>query len=162
MKKDFEKELTELINKHGMEKVFGDTPDFILAKVAFHAMAVFGEATKERDNWHGFRKADEKSSQDAKHNYPDDCNICKDRFKCADYLRKQPIGSLNQRFKTTNDKEEKMAIYNVFNEVGKHKSEEEKKVEELIKKTAEQLGKCPGEIMGTDILILKYKPKNIL
>ena len=59
MKKEFIQELTELINKHGMEKVFGDTPDFILAKVAFHAMAVFGEATKERDNWHGFRKADE-------------------------------------------------------------------------------------------------------
>lgn len=110
MKKDFKQELTELINKHGMEKVFGDTPDFILAKVAFHAMAVFGEATKERDNWHGFRKADEKSSKEAKHNYPDDCNICKDRFKCADFMSKQPISNLIQRFKTTKDKEEKTAI----------------------------------------------------
>ena len=106
MKKEFIQELTELINKHGMEKVFGDTPDFILAKVAFHAMAVFGEATKERDNWHGFRKADEKSSKEAKHNYPDDCNICKDRFKCADYLSKQPIGDLIKHIRTTQNAEE--------------------------------------------------------
>lgn len=84
MKKDFKQELTELINKHGLEKEMRDTPDFILAQVCIDAMAVFSEAIARRDEWHEFRKADEKSSQDAKHNYPDDCNICKDRFKCAD------------------------------------------------------------------------------
>ena len=77
MKKDFKQELTELINKHSLEKEMRDTPDFILAQVCIDAMAVFSEAIARRDEWHGFRKADEKSSQDAKHNYPDDCNICK-------------------------------------------------------------------------------------
>ena len=75
MKKDFKQELTELINKHGLEKEMRDTPDFILAQVCIDAMAVFSEAIARRDEWHEFRKADEKSSQDAKHNYPDDCNI---------------------------------------------------------------------------------------
>lgn len=74
MKKDFKQELTELINKHGLEKEMRDTPDFILAQVCIDAMAVFSEAIARRDEWHEFRKADEKSSQDAKHNYPDDCN----------------------------------------------------------------------------------------
>lgn len=105
MKKDFKQELTELINKHGLEKEMRDTPDFILAQVCIDAMAVFSEAIARRDEWHEFRKADEKSSQDAKHNYPDDCNICKDRFKCADFMRTQPIANLIQRFKTTTDKE---------------------------------------------------------
>lgn len=145
MKKDFEKELTELINKHGMEKVFGDTPDFILAKVAFHAMAVFGEATKERDNWHGFRKADEKSSQDAKHNYPDDCNICKDRFKCADYMRTQPIANLIQRFKTTKDKEEKAAIAGLLKEINADASgKPQNDIPEEVKEVAGKLAKAFG------------------
>lgn len=73
-------------------------------------MAVFTEAIARRDEWHGFRKADEKSSQDAKHNYPDDCNICKDRFKCADFMRTQPIANLIQRMRKTNDEEERKAI----------------------------------------------------
>lgn len=94
MKKDFKQELTELINKHGLEKEMRDTPDYILAEICIDAMAVFTEAIARRDEWYGFRKADEKSSQDAKHNYPDDCNICKDRFKCADFMRTQPIANL--------------------------------------------------------------------
>ena len=65
MKKDFKQELTELINKHGLEKEMRDTPDFILAQVCIDAMAVFSEAIARRDEWHEFRKADEKSSQDA-------------------------------------------------------------------------------------------------
>lgn len=32
MKKDFKQELTELINKHGLEKEMRDTPDYILAE----------------------------------------------------------------------------------------------------------------------------------
>lgn len=43
MKKDFKQELTELINKHGLEKEMRDTPDFILAQVCIDAMAVFSE-----------------------------------------------------------------------------------------------------------------------
>ena len=74
MKKDFKQELTELINKHGLEKEMRDTPDYILAQVCIDVMAVFSEAIAHRDEWHEFRKANEKSSQDAKHNYPDDCN----------------------------------------------------------------------------------------
>lgn len=111
MKKDFKQELTELINKHGLEKEMRDTPDYILAEICIDAMAVFTEAIARRDEWHGFRKADEKSSQDAKHNYPDDCNICKDRFKCADFMNKQPISNLIQRMRKTNDEEERKAIY---------------------------------------------------
>ena len=109
MKKDFKQELTELINKHGLEKEMRDTPDFILAQVCIDAMAVFSDAIARRDEWHEFRKADEKSSQDAKHNYPDDCNICKDRFKCADFMRTQPIANLIQRMRKTNDEEERKA-----------------------------------------------------
>lgn len=61
-----------------------DTPDFILAQVCIDAMAVFTEAIARRDEWHGFRKADEKSSQDAKHNYPDDCIAENYPFKVGD------------------------------------------------------------------------------
>lgn len=117
MKKDFKQELTELINKHSLEKEMRDTPDYILAEICIDAMAVFTEAIARRDEWHGFRKADEKSSQDAKHNYPDDCNICKDRFKCADFMRTQPIANLIQRFKTTTDKEEKTAIAGLLKQI---------------------------------------------
>lgn len=60
MKKDFKQELTELINKHSLEKEMRDTPDFILAQVCIDAMAVFSEAIARRDEWHGFRKADER------------------------------------------------------------------------------------------------------
>ena len=41
MKKDFKQELTELINKHCLEKEMRDTPDFILAQVCIDAMAEF-------------------------------------------------------------------------------------------------------------------------
>lgn len=61
MKKDFVKELTELINKHGLEKEMRDTPDYILAQVCVDAMGVFSEMVAARDNWHGFRQADEKN-----------------------------------------------------------------------------------------------------
>lgn len=44
MKKDFKQELTELINKHGLEKEMRDTPDFILAQVCIDAMTVFSDA----------------------------------------------------------------------------------------------------------------------
>lgn len=145
MKKEFIKELAELINKHGLEKEMRDTPDYILAQVCVDAMAVFSEAIDRRDKWHGFRKADEKSSKDAKHNYPNDCNICKDRFKCADYMRTQPIANLIQRFKTTKDKEEKAAIAGLLKEInadaaGKPETDIPEEVKEVAGKLAKALG----------------------
>lgn len=49
MAKDFKKELTELINKQGLEKEMRDTPDYILAEICIDAMAVFTEAIARRD-----------------------------------------------------------------------------------------------------------------
>lgn len=63
MKKDFKQELTELINKHGLEKEMRDTPDYILAEICIDAMAVFTEAIARRDEWHGFRKEREKAAE---------------------------------------------------------------------------------------------------
>jgi len=46
----FEKELTELINKHSMENA-SDTPDFILAHYLCNCLSAFNLATKERTKW---------------------------------------------------------------------------------------------------------------
>ena len=143
MKKDFKQELTELINKHGLEKEMRDTPDYILAQVCVDAMAVFSEAIARRDEWHGFRKADE----DAKHNYPDDCNICKDRFKCADFMRTQPTANLIQRFKTTTDKEGKTAIAGLLKQInadasGKPQNDIPEEVKEIAGKLEKAFGAC--------------------
>lgn len=54
----FLKEISEVINRNSMEAYFNDTPDYILAKVAVEAMEAFSDASKVRDDWHGFRKAD--------------------------------------------------------------------------------------------------------
>lgn len=146
MKKDFKQELTELINKHGLEKKMRDTPDYILAEICIDAMAVYyTEAIARRDEWHGFRKADEKSSQDAKHNYPDDCNICKDRFKCAGFMRTQPIANLIQRFKTTTDKEEKTAIAGLLKQINADVSgKPQNDIPEEVKEVAGKLAKAFG------------------
>lgn len=142
MKKDFIKELAELINNHGLEKEMRDTPDYILAQVCVDAMAVFSEAIARRDEWHGFREADEKSAKDAKRNYPDDCNICKDRFKCADYMKMQPIANLIQRFKRTKNKEEKAAIAGLLKEINADATgKPEMDIPEEVKEIAEKLGK---------------------
>ena len=138
MKKDFKQELTELINKHSLEKEMRDTPDFILAQVCIDAMAVFSEAIARRDEWHEFRKADEKSSQDAKHNYQDDCNICKDRFKCADFMRTQPIANLIQRMRKTNDEEERKAICDFVK--NKCKATLPKKLEDIPQEVKDVVG----------------------
>lgn len=145
MKKEFIKELAELINKHGLEKEMRDTPDYILAQVCVDAMAVFSEAIARRDEWHGFRKADEKGAKDAKRNYPDDCNICKDRFKCADYMKTQPIANLIQRFKSTKDKEEKAAIAGLLKQINADASgKPETDIPEEVKEVAEVLEKALG------------------
>lgn len=161
MKKEFVKELTELINKHGLEKEMRDTPDYILAQVCVDAMAVFSEAIARRDEWHGFKKADEQKPN-AKHNYPNDCNICKDRFKCADFLNKQPIGELIKHIRATENTEERLAIHRVLQHASDPRVATDKWADEMIKEAVKKLGKCPGEIMGTDILILKYEPKSII
>lgn len=145
MKKEFIKELAELINKHGLEKEMRDTPDYILAQVCVDAMAVFSEAIARRDEWHGFRKADEKSAKDAKRNYPDDCNICKDRFKCADYMKTQPIANLIQRMRKTNDEEERKAIFDFVKTA--YKATLPKKLEDIpqeVKDVAEVLETALG------------------
>lgn len=104
MNKNFEKKLTELINKHGMEKEFGDTPDFILAKVAIVSMMNFSAATQERDKWHGFKKADRPKPENFK--FPEDCKKCGKRFKCISFLLQEPISTLTERLQQTDDKEE--------------------------------------------------------
>lgn len=143
--REFEKDLAKLINKHGLGSRLGDTPDYLLAHVAFQAMAEFGMAAKERDKWHGFRKTDEKSAKDAKRNYPDDCNICKDRFKCADYMETQPIANLIQRFKTTKDKEEKAAIAGLLKEINADAAgKPETDIPEEVKEVAGKLSKVLG------------------
>lgn len=141
----FLKEIAEVINRNSLEAHFNDTPDFILAQVCIDAMAVFSEAIARRDEWHEFRKADEKSSQDAKHNYPDDCNICKDRIKCADFMRTQPIANLIQRFKTTTGKEEKTAIAGLLKQINADASgKPQNDIPEEVKEVAGKLAKVFG------------------
>lgn len=45
----FLKEISEVINRNSMEAYFNDTPDYILAKVAFIAMENFAEASARRE-----------------------------------------------------------------------------------------------------------------
>jgi hypothetical protein len=48
--REFESELSRLINTASMEGVFGNTPDWVLAKVAVEALKSFGAATVLRDD----------------------------------------------------------------------------------------------------------------
>ena len=52
-RQEFREALMHLINKHGMESVFGNTPDFILAGVAYDAMNTYGDHVNDRDRWYG-------------------------------------------------------------------------------------------------------------
>jgi hypothetical protein len=118
MKKDFIKELAELINKHGLEKEMRDTPDYILAQVCVDAMAVFSEAIARRDEWHGFRNADaEKPKEEQKPESKIDCSKCEFRMKCAEYMSKCKISELIENFKKTDDNEEKIMINAVLKDV---------------------------------------------
>lgn len=118
MKKDFVKELTELINKHGLEKEMRDTPDYILAQVCVDAMAVFSEAIARRDEWHGFRQADaEKPNEQQKAENNIDCSKCEFRMKCAEYMSRCKISELIDYFRKANDKEEKIMINAVLKDV---------------------------------------------
>ena len=48
----FEKELSNLINKHSREDA-SNTPDFILAKFLTECLYAWNGATQKRENWHG-------------------------------------------------------------------------------------------------------------
>ena len=87
-----------------------DTPDFILAQVCIDAMAVFSEAIARRDEWHGFRRQTKRVRRMQNTITRMIAIFAKTVFKCADFMRTQPIANLIQRFKTTTDKEEKTAI----------------------------------------------------
>ena len=50
----FEKELSALINKHGLERP-SDTPDYILANYLQECLACFNEAMINRESWYGRR-----------------------------------------------------------------------------------------------------------
>jgi hypothetical protein len=56
-KKSFAQELTELINRHSLEKEFNDTPDYVLAGIAIDAMRLFARGSTVRDDFHEFKKA---------------------------------------------------------------------------------------------------------
>ena len=134
MNKNFEKELIALINKHGMEKEFGDTPDFILAKVAIVSMMNFSAATQERDKWHGFKRADEPRHKNRKTNIPDVCKICIDRFRCSEFFKRYSDGIQLKPLKAIND-------------------ETETEIPSYVKEVAEKL----GEALGATVEIHRFE-----
>lgn len=78
----FLKEIAEVINRNSLEANFNDTPDYILAKVAVEAMENFAKASKQRDNWHGFKEAD-KPGEVVRNEGCDNCpvrGICPERL----------------------------------------------------------------------------------
>lgn len=62
----FVKQIAEVINRNSLEGNFNDTPDYILASVAVAAMEAFADASKVRDDWHGFIKADNRTEKPTK------------------------------------------------------------------------------------------------
>ena len=49
---DFRRELTELINKHSMEK-YSNTPDFLLAEFLENILMAFDISVNNREKWYG-------------------------------------------------------------------------------------------------------------
>ena len=49
---DFEKELTDLINRHSMENG-SDTPDYLLAAYLSQCLEIFNAVTMLREKWYG-------------------------------------------------------------------------------------------------------------
>jgi len=49
---EFQKELTELINKHSMENA-SNTPDWLLAQYLSGCLAIFTTAIQQRESWYG-------------------------------------------------------------------------------------------------------------
>lgn len=131
MKKEFITELTELINKHGLESEMRDTPDYILAQVCVDAMAVFTESIARRDEWHGFRKADRKKPENFK--FPEDCKKCDKRFKCISFLLQEPISNLTERLQQTDDKEEINTIALAIQERQNEKPDDNSNISKSLK-----------------------------
>src|SRR4030042_1091937 len=50
----FEKELSDLINRHSLENG-SDTPDFVLAKYLSDCLTTFNKAIEKRDEWYKFK-----------------------------------------------------------------------------------------------------------
>lgn len=146
MKKEFIKELAELINKHGLEKEMRDTPDYILAQVCVDTMAVFSEAIARRDEWHGFRKIDEeKPNEEQKPESKIDCSKCEFRMKCAEYMSKCKISELIETFKKTDDNEKKAMINAVLKDISNalNRPEENHEKERLENTCIKELIKQP-------------------
>ena len=55
----FQKDLEKLINKHSLERHFGDTPDYILAAATVKFLILFGGITRDRDAWYDYPKEKE-------------------------------------------------------------------------------------------------------
>lgn len=60
-REQFINEIAEVVNRNSMERAFNDTPDFILARIAVEAMEMFTRASAHRDDYHGFRTADDRN-----------------------------------------------------------------------------------------------------
>jgi hypothetical protein len=102
MKQEFAKELAELINRHGLEREFNDTPDYILAGVAIEAMEQFARNSAKRDDWHGFRTADYKKKRDAILNRTNEqnCEGCSLVKICPDaQIKRQPEPERKREYK---------------------------------------------------------------
>ena len=102
MKQEFAKELAELINRHGLEREFNDTPDYILAGVAIEAMEQFARNSAKRDDWHGFRTADYKKKRDAILNRTNEqnCEGCPLVKICPDaQIKRQPEPERKRKYK---------------------------------------------------------------
>lgn len=154
MKKEFIKDLTELINKHSLESEMNDTPDYILAQVAIDAMVSFSDAVSRRDEFYGW-KADKQNKDNKETQDQEDCSVCNERFKCLLFLEKQPINVLIKRQKETKDIDEKKAITKILREIRQNEHEQnenEQNGEEMpahvktIAAILESMFGCPVEI----------------
>lgn len=75
-------------------------------------------------------------------------------------MERQPIKDLIEHLKSTKDKKEQSAIFKILNEVlSPNETESQKRVDEMIIEAAKKMGKCPGEVIGFDIMVLKVKGK---
>jgi hypothetical protein len=50
---EFEKELTNLINRHSLENEYGNVPDFILARYIMKSLDTLKETINDLESWHG-------------------------------------------------------------------------------------------------------------
>ena len=59
---DFQKELTELLNKHGFDNEF-NTPDFLLSEYLISCLMAYEKIKKYNDDWHKSDEYREKRKQ---------------------------------------------------------------------------------------------------